>query len=193
MKTKLTIFLTIASIAFGILFVFGFEKEEKIHLNLDLNEEYLNLVSEKSEKLVEGNDEKFGKDTKKSKIDLQITDLSEVQSHSNFIEYNTNLKGHIKTPSGNFNFTGTGELFLTQIFEDKWIYTGSYVGTIKNKKGEETLNISLRYDPETKESDVVVVSGVVYESGILPFGKPFLFDKDLNEIDRIKNEYKKGE
>lgn len=45
--------------------------------------------------------------------------------------------------------------------------------------------LTLRHNPETDESDVVMTSGLLGNTGILPFGQPFLMEDRLDEIQAI--------
>lgn len=185
MKKLLITALSLSLVFLSCLVVFGFQEEDKYNFSLKLNEEYLNLVNSKSSELSKGNNEKFGGDISKSSIDVQLFDLEETVKEEKNIEYSSGFKGVIKTLNGNFAFEGAGYLNKFTISEDREIYTGNYEGKIKNKKGTDTLTLSLRFDPETEETDIVVVSGVMGDTGILPFGQPFLFDKELNEINAL--------
>jgi len=158
---------------------------EKIHLNLNVNEEYLALVSNQSEGMAEGNQEKFGKDINKSSINVHFTDFKSILTQENREDFEVSTKGVIKSPNGNFNFTGQGFVYKVKLSNGEWIYSGSFEGSFKNKVKDETFTISMRHNSETKESDVVFVSGVIGDSGVLPFGKPFLFEDELAEIEDI--------
>lgn len=183
---KIVGIIFILSIALTTLtFIFGFEEEKQLHFNLKLNEDYLKLVERKSPELSKGNANKFGGDITKSSLDVQFFDIVEIEKKENNISYESQIKGVIKTSSGNFNFKGDGDLNELTLSDGSQLFVGNYEAIIKNKQGENILTLSLRYDPNTEEIDIVVVSGVVGDTGILPFGQPFLLDDKLNEITEL--------
>lgn len=185
MKRIILLTLSTIGILFGTVVLGGFDKEKKILLNLDLNEYYMNLISEKSSELSKGNGEKFGKDILKSKLNIQIYDFQLTEELAKREHYEAKVKGVIKAPTGNFNFEGDGDINKVMLDSNKEIYSGSFKGNVKNIKGDDVVTISFRYNPKTKESDVTVVSGFVGDTGILPFGSPFLYEEDLVEIREI--------
>lgn len=192
MKNGKFLLLLILSLGISIFFLFGYNPENKLHLKLAINEENLTFLKSHSGDIAADNNNKFGGDVSKSSLDIQIYDLVELLTEDELESYTANIKGVVKTNEGNFNFIGEGELFKTQITEVGWVYTGSFEGEIRNKKGNETVNISLRHNPETDESDVVVVGGVVGNTGVLPYGQPFLYDNHLTEIKEKINRDREG-
>lgn len=193
MKKKLFFLFLSVGAAVAFIFVTGFKKEEKLHFNLSLNEEYLDMVQSKNSDFKKDTDEKFGSNTKETKINLSIDNIVEVKSFSDFTENTADAKGVIKTPSGNFAFRSTGLLYKMILSDNKTIYYGDFQGTINNKVKEDVVNISMRYNPDTEETDISFVSGIVYETAILPFGNPFLFDDDLDLIVEKRKKYGKVE
>ena len=158
---------------------------KKLHLNLPVNNEYLTMLNNNNQELVAGNNQKFGGDLSKSSINLHIEDLNATYEDNNRVEYEATTKGVVKAISGNYNFNGTGTLHKVRLSNGEWIYSGMFVGSINNQKGEETFTLTLRYNPTTDESDVVFVSGLLGNTGILPFGQPFLMEEKLVEIQNI--------
>ena len=71
MKKKLGLFVVTALFSFCILFILGFEKEKKINLKLDLNQEYLETLQniEGEEVVVEDTGENVSEEkTKRVKV-----------------------------------------------------------------------------------------------------------------------------
>lgn len=158
---------------------------DKIHLNLDVNEEYLDLVNTQSEELSQGTENKFGGNGKNSSINVHFTDFKPFEVIEGRESYEGFTKGVIKTPDGNFNFNGEGLIYKVKLQNGEWIYSGSFEGGFKNKIKDETFTISIRYNSETEESDITFVSGLLGDTGILPFGQPFLFQEEIEEINNI--------
>lgn len=157
-------------------------KSKDHHFNLQINSEYLAMLKNKNQELVAGNNQKFGGDMSKSSINLHVEVPNATYADNNRKEYQATTKGVVKSISGNFNFNGIGTLHKIRLSNGEWIYSGMFEGNFKNRKDEETFTLTLRYNPETEESDVVFVSGLLGNTGILPFGQPFLMEEELDEI-----------
>lgn len=159
--------------------------QNDLHFNLKVNTEYLRLLNSSNQELVEGNNNKFGGDLGKSSINIHVEDLKLLQTTSKKEEYEANTKGVIKSITGNYNFNGSGMLYKIKLSTGEWVYSGSFEGTFKNKSNEENFLITIRYNPDTEESDIVFVSGLLGNTGILPFGQPFIMEDELAEIQAI--------
>lgn len=158
---------------------------KNLHFNLKVNTEYLELINNSSQELVEGNSNKFGGDLGKSSINIHIKDFRILQTTNNKEEYEASTKGVIKSITGNYNFNGTGMMYKIKLSTGEWVYSGSFEGTFKNKSNEENFVITIRYNPNTEESDIVFASGLLGNTGILPFGQPFIMEEELAEIQAI--------
>ncbi|MEZ7171726.1 hypothetical protein [Sporosarcina sp. OR05] len=156
----------------------------KLHFNLSVNNEYLTMLHNRNQELVAGNKEKFGEDMSKSSIDLHV-DLKTTYANDEREEYEAAVKGVVKSVAGDNNFNGAGTLHKVKLSNNEWIYSGSFEGTSTTQNGEETFMLTLRYNPATEESDVVFTSGLLGNTGILPFGQPFLMEDQLDEIQAI--------
>ncbi|KAA0957598.1 hypothetical protein ACQKDD_17840 [Planococcus kocurii] len=156
---------------------------EKLLFNLNLNETYYDLVIASGGELGKGNANKFGGDIKKSSINISVDNMELVEENENKKLYNANTSGVIKSPTGNFNFSGKGEIYKVKLSTGDWVYSGSFEGDFKNKATNETFTISMRHNIDSGEVDVVFVSGVLGDTGVLPFGKPFLLDDKIIEIE----------
>lgn len=156
----------------------------KLHFYLPVNNEYLTMLHNRNQELVTGNKEKFGEDMSKSSIDLHI-DLKTTYAKDEREEYEATVKGFVKSVDGDNNFNGTGTLHKVKLSNKEWIYSGFFEGSSTTQNGKETFMLTLRHNPETDESDVVMTSGLLGNTGILPFGKPFLMEDRLDEIQAI--------
>lgn len=143
------------------------------------------MLNSSNQELVEGNNNKFGGDLGKSSINIHVEDLKLLQMTSKKEEYEANTKGVIKSITGNYNFNGSGMLYKIKLSNGEWVYSGSFEGIFKNKSNEENFVITIRYNPDTEESDIVFVSGLLGNTGILPFGQPFIMEDELAEIQAI--------
>lgn len=187
MKRKYLMGIAIVAII-SVSILLGFEKKEKYHFNVDVNKEYLDLIQTQSPNLLEEGNNKFGGDLSKSSLNVHFTDFEEaIRINENTFKQDSNFKGVVKTISGNFNFSGSGTMYTFELSNGELIKVGEYKGDIKNKKSDDTFTLSIRFNPKTDEVDIVGVSGLAGDGlATLPFGNPFLYDNDLDEIHQLK-------
>ncbi|WP_227394375.1 hypothetical protein [Jeotgalibacillus aurantiacus] len=160
---------------------------EKMQFELDLNMEYLQMVLDNSPLLSEKNDEKLGTDLEGTQLEIEFNNFITLIESQNGSLYETEVEGTILSTDGNFDLNGNGEMYKVQLDDGSTIYEGSYKGDINTKAGEDTFNLTLRYNPDTEEIDIVITSGVIYETAILPFGTPFLLQPALDDLYKKKN------
>lgn len=185
MYKKILMPIVVLSVITTLLIIVGFNKETKILVNTDINERYLESFKVNNEELVKENDRKFGKDINKSSLNIQVFNLVEVENKTDITFYDAEIKGVIKSPTGNFNIKGTGDLQKLKLSNEKWIYNGDFEGEVINKIGTDTVTLSFLYDPETKETSIGLTSGLLGDIALLPFGQSFLSKQEIIELDEI--------
>lgn len=162
----------------------------KLHFNLGINKQALEFFMQ-NEEYAKPLENKIGRSLEKSSINIQFYDFKRTTEKTletnNLEEYSNFAKGVIKTPEGNFNFQGHGDLYLVKLESGEVIYQSTIDGNFKNKKSDENFSISMRYNPNTEDIDISFVSGLIGDSAILSFGTPFISDAEFNEIaDKIR-------
>ncbi|MFC0187237.1 hypothetical protein ACFFJY_03010 [Fictibacillus aquaticus] len=156
---------------------------DKFAFTLPVNVESVESLMEKKNPLVQNNLKAFTSEYKNWKLQFDI-DLEEdkkikQQGFTYFPE--AKISGYMQNGNEKLNLTGSGYVNRFS-FEGRQLYVGYMVAAIPGLTASPNHKVSFRFDNESGEIDVSLMTGTQPDTAFLPFGKIFLFDMDYNAI-----------
>lgn len=164
------------------------QKDEKIIFDLEINKEDLDLFQNSDHPVVKNNDQLFGTAVEESSLQMTIhlSKRKTAYKTDKLIDYRARVNGKIINKKTPIEFTAEETISLITLKDGRQIYIGHLTGKpTKDSKGVTHMTISFRKDANSDDVDVSINVGIIGNSSLLLFGKPFLLDEEIYEYQDI--------